>query len=98
MTDGIQCPWNKNEHGPAHKKLWCLVFHDDNDFASKAPENGFRFCKQLCQYGRNPEYSRRVRDSQEKFKLRQLAARSFARKIDAMRSWIQKPIQGRKVA
>jgi len=74
---GIICPWNKTEYGPARapfcevhqvSHLHCLVWKNLADFDEWAPEYDFRFCKQLCQYGRNPEQTNRARQIRDRLR------------------------------
>lgn len=63
---GIVCPWNKDEHGPVRRKIVCLVWKNLDDFDEWGSEGNFHFCKNLCQYGRNPEQTRRRREIRDR--------------------------------
>jgi len=82
---GVSCPWNRDASGPAKQRIHCMVWQDEGDFDRWAPEGGYRVCRALCMYGRNPEYARRARGAREAFRARADQRARFARAVQRLR-------------
>ncbi len=54
---GIFCP-----HQDVGKELWCQVYRNWEDYQAWGEGGHAEFCRKHCQYGRNPEVTRRNRE------------------------------------
>jgi len=85
---GIECPYNRNEHGPARRPIRCGVWKDWDDYNtwSGGGHKAQRFCKEICHYGHmSQEDLTRARLTIEHARARTEERIAFQRKHGLMR-------------
>ncbi len=66
---GITCPWNRDDQGPAGRRIHCLIYKNHEDFSNEAAGYGDPpFCAKHCQHGRNPQARRRSQEIRDRFR------------------------------
>lgn len=89
---GIICPWNGDEHGPAKRRLQCLIWADYKQYFDLG-EEAQHFCRSICHYGKQyaQQLSMRSR-AQNSFAAQKSQLMSFQdRYYKQLLKWWQKP-------
>lgn len=98
---GLICPFNADNHGPAKKRIHCLVFDSYEDWDNEGKDYhgpGTRFCEKNCHYGNMTQSQMtKARQMREGYRIRARQRSAWAKQVRRLRMQFPK-LEVHKVA